>query len=276
MELYEKVSYEISRVMTLRYSTSFGSSTRLFPGEMRSHIYAIYGLVRVADEVVDTYRGEDADQVLKDLENEVYAALKRGYSTNPLIQSFVLTAMQFSITRTLIHPFFVSMMMDLKPVTLTEESYKTYIYGSAEVVGLMCLKVFVNGNQSVYKDLKLGASVLGSAYQKVNFLRDVKQDHDELGRVYFPGVTYETFSEAQKNQIEADIEREFALADEYIERLPKDCQAAVRLSYSYYNNLLSIIKRSTVDDIKSRRVRVPGYKKLSLFMLANISGRVRY
>ena len=212
MELYTNVSYRISKQITLDYSTSFGSSTRLFSRAIRPHIYAIYGLVRISDEVVDVYRGDDSLTLLRELEAEVYATMERGYSTNPVVHAFSQTATKFGIGEQLIRPFFDSMAMDMTPTDYTQELYEQYIYGSAEVIGLMCLKVFVDGHQARYAELESGARALGSAYQKVNFLRDMAADYSELGRVYFPGVSFEQFDEQAKQMIIQDIEAEFATA----------------------------------------------------------------
>lgn len=276
MELYNKVAYAVSRLVTLDYSTSFGSSTKLFAKEIQPHIYAIYGLVRVADEVVDTYKGKDREDVLNALEQDVYTALKRGYSTNPIIQSFVLTANEYGISRTLIHPFFVSMLMDVKPVEYTQKLYETYIYGSAEVIGLMCLKVFVNGDDAQYTRLEKGARALGSAYQKVNFLRDMAADYKELGRVYFPGVTFDGFDDATKNKIIKDIERDFSAAKKAVARLPQSSQRAVGLSIVYYGALLEKLKKTPADVIKQKRVRINDFKKALLLTKAAAVKNTKY
>ena len=276
MELYNKVSYAISRLITLDYSTSFSGSAKLFPAQMQPHIYAIYGLVRIADEVVDTYRGKDVIQVLNNLESEVYAALERGYSTNPVVQSFVLTAKQYGITSTLIHPFFVSMTMDVRPVEYTKESYKTYIYGSAEVVGLMCLRVFVDGDNVAYYGLKRGAQSLGSAYQKINFMRDMAADFNELGRIYFPGVTFETFGDKAKGKIIDDIEKDFFQAQKSIARLPRGSRWAVELSAVYYGGLLKKLKKTPASLIKQKRIRINGAGKFVLFSRAAIQRRFNH
>lgn len=270
MELYNQVSYAISQQITVEYSTSFSSSARLFPGDMRPHIYAIYGLVRIADEIVDTYRGDDSQQLLRELELEVYAAIKRGYSVNPVVQSFALTAQQYDITSQLIEPFFASMLMDVNPVEYNESLYETYIYGSAEVVGLMCLKVFVGGDEAEYKKLEPGARALGAGYQKVNFLRDMKADYEELGRLYFPGVNFETFDEEAKGHIIEDIEADFGVAKQAVDLLPTSSRQAVGLSLTYYSALLSEIKKTPVQVMKARRIRVNNLKKSLLFVSYNL------
>ncbi|MBH2007287.1 phytoene/squalene synthase family protein [Candidatus Saccharibacteria bacterium] len=265
MELYEKVSYQVSELVTEQYSTSFSMSSRLFDDSIRADIYAVYGLVRIADEIVDTYRNDDAKELLTRLEVDTYAAIARGYDTNPIVHSFALTAKRYGIDEVLIRPFFESMAMDLETVdSYTVERYETYIYGSAEVVGLMCLRVFCGGDEAQYRSLVPGARALGSAYQKVNFLRDVAADHDELGRLYFPGVTYGHFDEAQKARIVEDIGQDFAQARSYVSKLPSNSRRAVSLSMLYYGELLQKIKATSAETLKQERVRIGGARKLWL------------
>lgn len=269
MELYTKTSYEAARLLTLRYSTSFGQSSKLFAPQIRDHIYAIYGLVRIADEIVDTYKGKDAAKLLKDFEAETFAALRSGYSTNPIIHAFVTTAKRYGINRDLLRPFFKSMRMDLKTQTFNAHLYAQYIYGSAEVIGLMCLKVFCD-DAALYKKLEPGAKALGAAYQKVNFLRDVAADYAERGRVYFPKVTFETFSEAQKKAIIRDITKDFTKAQPAVIALPKGARAAVSVSFAYYSELLRKLEKTPVETIKTTRIRVSTPKKMQLFVHAKV------
>lgn len=268
MNLYDDVAYELSQRITLAYSTSFSSSTKLFPRALRPHIYAIYGLVRIADEVVDTYRGDDRQTILKKLENEVYDALQRGYSANPIVHSFTQTARAYGIKKELIAPFFASMTMDVRPEVYTQKKYETYIYGSAEVIGLMCLRVFLDGDTAAYKRLEGGARALGSAYQKVNFLRDIAADYKELGRVYFPGVSFDTFNDEVKAVLIYDIENDFKRARGAIAKLPKESRRAVELSLAYYNELLEKLKRTPASVIKRQRIRVNWWGKTLLFWRA--------
>ena len=261
MDLYNSVSYDNSRSLALSYSTSFGLSSRLFGSKVKPHIYAIYGLVRIADEIVDTYKGPDSGKLLDDLEASTYDAMKSGYSTNPIVHAFALTAREYKIDQPLIAPFFASMRMDLNPQNYDERNYKKYIYGSAEVVGLMCLRVFCEGDMAKYDRLKNGASALGAAYQKVNFLRDMSSDYKELGRLYFPGVTFDDFDESAKKAIIDDIEKDFSMAYSSLRQLPRTARAATVLSYEYYNELLKKLKRTRTDNIKKSRVRVSDYKK---------------
>ena len=264
MELYTSTSYQLARTLTLNYSTSFGQSSKLFSKDIRDHIYAIYGLVRVADEIVDTYTGKNTAQLLHELETHTLEALKTGFSPNPLVHAFATTARQFDIQPNLITPFFKSMAMDLEVRTYTQAEYETYIYGSAEVIGLMCLKVFCN-DKNQYKKLEAGARALGSAYQKVNFLRDIAADYDERGRVYFPSVEFDSFNDAQKETIIADIKVDFKKASVAVPKLPTNARSAVTLSFEYYSELLHKLENASAESIKAGRLRVGTAKKLQLF-----------
>ncbi len=267
MELYRTVSYDLSRRLTKAYSTSFSMSSRLFAKSIRPDIYAIYGLVRIADEIVDSYDGSDDEKhiLLDGLEQETYLAVDRQYSANPIVHAFALTAKGCSIDQTLIAPFFASMRMDIGR-QYRPENYQEYIYGSAEVVGLMCLKVFCDGDDEQYHRLEPGARKLGSAYQKVNFLRDFAADYIQLERVYFPGVEFASFSDEQKREIEREIVSEFAEADDYIAKLPIVARRAVRASWAYYYELLKSIQKTTVTDLRLSRVRVNNGRKLWLLV----------
>lgn len=265
MDIYAPVSYKTSRLLTLSYSSSFGSSSYLFGKRLRKHIYAIYGMVRIADEIVDTYKGADADTLLDQFEREVFQAIERGYSTNPIIHAFCLTARKYRIDDTLIKPFFWSMRLDLTPQTFTAQLYRDYIHGSAEVVGLMCLRVFCNGDDDTYSKLEPGAASLGAAYQKVNFLRDLAADCTELGRMYFPDISYESFDEKEKQAVIADIQSDFDAARPALLRLPKSSRLATMVSYSYYLTLLRKLKSTPIDTIKQHRIRLGAGRKLLLF-----------
>lgn len=264
METYDSVSYELSKKITTSYSTSFSLSTRLFPPTTRLHIYAIYGLVRIADEIVDTYKGSDADMILESFRVDTYEGIKRGYSTNPIIHSFARTAKQYGIDKELIEPFFLSMAMDLRPLIYTNDLYRTYIHGSAEVIGLMCLKVFCEGDDKKYRKLSSGAQALGSAYQKVNFLRDIATDSKQLGRLYFPSYTFDSFDEQAKASVIRDIEHDFKDAARGIVLLPKQFRLPIQMSYTYYHKLLDTIKETPLDVLKEKRIRVGTVKKAVL------------
>jgi phytoene synthase len=266
MDLYTAVSYKLSRQLTLKYSTSFGISSLLFGRTVRRHIFAIYGLARIADEVVDTYRGVDALSVLDSLESNTLSALKSGYSTNPIIHSFAVTAIEYDIKDDLIAPFFASMRIDATPNGYSQDMYKEYIHGSAEVIGLMCLRVFCNNNQAQYKKLEQGAAALGAAYQKVNFLRDLAADYKELGRVYFPGVTFESFDIKTKQKIIRDIESDLKKADKAIRQLPRSSRVAVQVSRAYYGALLGRLENASAEHIKKSRIRVSDIKKSALLV----------
>lgn len=264
MDLYTATSYNVAEVLTKSYSTSFSMSSRLFSDSIRKHIYAIYGMVRIADEIVDTYRDDGRQEMLDDFESSVYIACQKRYSTNPVLQAFADTAINYDIDNELIEPFFESMRVDLHRKTYNQAEYEKYIYGSAEVVGLMCLKVFVGGDTEEYDDLKQGARSLGAAFQKVNFLRDMAADYNDLGRFYFPDKSYELFSENDKNTIINDIENDFSIAADCIDHLPKNSRSAVRASYMYYSELLRKIKDASIDELKSKRIRVSNTKKVIL------------
>lgn len=266
MELYTDLAYKTSRSLTLAYSSSFGISSRFFDHTVQSHIYAIYGLVRIADEIVDTYKGSDAPQQLDRLESETMNAISAQYSANPIVHAFALTAATYRINSAIIAPFFESMRMDLSPQLYTDDAYQTYIHGSAEVVGLMCLKVFTAGDEDCYTRLESGACSLGAAYQKVNFLRDLANDYKELGRLYFPGETFEHFDEAAKMRVIDDITSDFAQARRALDQLPASCQRAVRISYIYYTELLERLRITPVAVIKTTRIRVSTAKKLWLLV----------
>jgi phytoene synthase len=271
MDLYTNVCYEISKILTKRYSTSFSLSTSMLDKETQKHIYAIYGMVRVADEIVDTYpKLVDVKKQLIKFHDDVNQSLKENYSSNPIIHSFAITANKFNITSNLIDPFFVSMEMDLDKKRFTNKEYEYYIYGSSEVVGLMCLRVFVGGDNNEYENMKKSASFLGSAYQKVNFLRDLRADYESLGRIYFPGLDFESFSESQKTTIVNDIRNDFNQSLPGMKKLPKKARLAVTSSYLYYSSLLDKIDNSPVDVIKSKRIRVSNFIKLILLIKARI------
>lgn len=264
MELYTDTAYQLSRQLTLRYSTSFGQSTLLFRKDLQPHIFAIYGLVRIADEIVDTYNGSNQEALLTQLETDTYDALVYQYSPNPIIHAFVLTARRFGITDELIRPFFESMRLDLSPQRYTKKLYDRYIYGSAQVIGLMCLHVFVEGDAQEYARLEPGATALGAAYQKINFLRDIASDYHDRGRVYFPGLTFDTFTDEAKRHIIQDITTDLAKAAPAVAALPPSARRAVTLSFRYYSELVRQLEKTPAEHIKTTRIRVPATTKLWL------------
>lgn len=267
MDLYTKTSYQLSKVLTNAYSTSFSMSMQLFDASIREHIYAIYGAVRIADEIVDTYEGSDQLERLDELEKEINEAIKRGYSANPIVHSFAITAKQYDILDEHIVAFFESMRMDLSKITYDQATYEKYIYGSAEVVGLMCLKVFTN-DETLYMRLERGASKLGAAYQKVNFLRDIYADAVTLNRWYFPISSYEQFDEKTKQSIVKDIETDFKAARHAAVQLPLSSRRAVMLSITYYEALLDKLHETSAKELKVKRIRINNAKKLALLAKA--------
>lgn len=267
MDTYHQVALSTAKQMTTQFSSSFGLASRLFPKDQRQSIYNIYGLVRLADEIVDTYRGADALSLLDQLEQDTYQAITDGYSTNLVVHAFQITAREYEIGKDLVTPFFASMRTDIKPPkAFTKQAYQKYIYGSAEVVGLMCLKVFCQSNDQQYEQLKVGAQALGSAFQKVNFLRDLQADHNELERFYFPGTSYEGLRETDKQAIIEDIHHDFMASRESLNQLPKAARKPVLVAYLCYGKLLDKLAAASVGEIKTRRIRLSGSYKLWVFV----------
>ncbi len=237
---------------------------RVFDRRFRPPIYAIYGFVRFADEIVDTFHHTDKAQLLNRFREDTYQAIEEGISLNPVLHAFQETVHEYQIERELIDAFLDSMEMDLHFHTYEDKLYKKYIYGSAEVVGLMCLRVFCEGDDAQYQRLKEPARALGSAFQKINFLRDMASDFDDRGRVYFPGVDFTNFTNDDKQQIEADIKKDFDHGLEGIMQLPKGVRFGVYLAYVYYTNLFKKIKSAPATRVKQERIRVPDGKKVAL------------
>lgn len=273
LALYDAVAYDAARRLTLRYSTSFGLASRLFSRGIRPHIYAIYGMVRVADEIVDTYAGADQAELLASFEADVAACVAGRYSANPIVHAFGIAARRFGIGHDLINPFFASMRADLIKTSFTTDEYDAYVYGSAEVVGLMCLKVFCDGDADRYAALAPGARLLGSAYQKVNFVRDFGADLGERGRVYFPGVTAGSWNDTAKTEILDGVTHEFEDARRSIRDLPRGARTSVYLSYSYYTALLKRLQGMSAADIRNRRAHVPAIVKLGLLLYSPLGAR---
>ncbi len=264
IELYHKVCVDASKMVTNSYSTSFSLGIRMFAEELREPIYNIYGFVRFADEIVDTFHDYDKSTLLQEFRQDTYRAIERGISLNPILHSFQKVVKEYDIGLDLIDGFLDSMEMDLDRRIFDREMYDRYIFGSAEVVGLMCLKVFVNGDAEEYERLKVPAMKLGSAFQKVNFLRDIKSDYEDRGRIYFPGVAFESFTCSDKEEIEVEIQRDFDEALVGINALPKGAQLGVYLAYQYFQRLLDRIKKCKADDVKVRRIRVPDATKIMI------------
>lgn len=260
-QLFDELSYSVSKITTQKYSTSFSLGILALKPSIRSAIYAIYGYVRLADEIVDSFHGYDKEKLLDRLKKETNNALQEGISINPILQSFQETVNRYKIDKTLIDQFLRSMEMDLRKINYNSELYKEYIFGSAEVVGLMCLQVFTDGNKEKYEELKPYAMKLGSAFQKINFLRDLKDDFQVLGRTYFPNIDMGIFDNSVKCQIEKEIEGEFKEALIGIKKLPNSSMFGVYLAYKYYLSLFKKIKRKSSKEILNNRVRVPNSEK---------------
>jgi phytoene/squalene synthetase len=262
--LYDEVCLQTSRGVAQRYSTSFSLGTRLLGPKIRPAIYGIYGFVRLADEIVDTFHEQDQAELLTRFREETHEAIDRGFSLNPILQSFQLIVNQYDLRREFIDAFFNSMAMDLEQAAYDRAGYSTYIYGSAEVVGLMCLQVFCGGDTQFFEELRAPARSLGSAFQKVNFLRDMQADYNHLGRTYFPNVDFDRFSQDDKLAIEADIREEFRHALRGIRRLPASSRLGVYAAYLYYWALFKKIQRSAPQELQQKRIRIPNRYKLLL------------
>ena len=264
-KIFDEVSYSCSEKVTKTYSTSFSLATRLLSKNIRRDIYNIYGFVRFADEIVDSFHDYDKKELFKDFSLDLDKALKNKIHLNPILNSFQHTFHKYDIDISLVDAFMKSMKMDLsKKKYSTVKEFKEYIYGSADVVGLMCLKVFVQGNKKLYLSLKENAMSLGSAFQKVNFLRDLKADKEDLNRSYFPNTSFKNLDEKDKGFIISDIENDFSKGLEGIKNLPIEAKFGVFMAYRYYNQLLKKLKKTPATEIINRRIRVPNLKKLEL------------
>lgn len=266
LEIFNSFCGLSSKMVTEKYSTSFYKASSLFQGEIRQHIYNIYGFVRLADEIVDTFHDYDKVSLMTEFENTYLSAKTNGISLNPILHSFCKTQKEKNIPQHLVDAFLHSMKMDLGEIKdLNDEKYNEYIYGSAEVVGLMCLKVFVNGDVEEYEKLKPYAQSLGAAFQKINFLRDLSADYLELNRTYFPNVDFANFSSQDKKTIELDIAKDFEHAKIGIKMLPMSSKLAVFMAYKYYFNLLRKIKKTKPELLLTKRIRVSNARKMYLF-----------
>ncbi|MBZ0181166.1 MAG: phytoene/squalene synthase family protein [Melioribacteraceae bacterium] len=275
LQLFSDTSFKLSKRLTNSYSTSFSWGIKAFSPEYRDYIYAVYGYVRLADEIVDSFHGYNKTELLNNLREDTWKAIDEGISTNPILQAFQITVNKFNIDKELIEAFLKSMEMDLSNSSYKRDYYDTYIYGSAEVVGLMCLKVFIHGNQQKYDELKFAAKQLGSAFQKVNFLRDIKSDIQERGRIYLPDVHEEVFiTNSSKRKLEEEVENEFRDALIGIMKLPIGVKLGVYSAYLYYYFLFKKIKSLDVDELLSRRVRISNFKKFLLLLKSVIEVKV--
>lgn len=271
---FHEVSAKCSEITTIAYSTSFASAIRLLHQDMRQPIYNIYGFVRFADEIVDTFHDHDKSSLLADFKKETYAAIKNGISLNPILNSFQQTVNEYNIDHALIEAFFHSMEMDLTQMTYDTRNFNDYVYGSAETVGLMCLYVFCEGKKELYERLKASARALGAAFQKVNFLRDIKADYNGLSRMYFPGCDFNNFTERDKKQIEEGIYKDFRAAHAGIIKLPLKSRFGVYVAYKYYLSLFKKIKSLEPKRVLEARIRIPDYKKAMIVLRAGVKNHL--
>jgi 15-cis-phytoene synthase len=275
VELFNKVSNDCSKTITTNYSTSFSSAIKLLHPDLRKPIFNIYGFVRLADEIVDTFHTHDKEWLLQQFEEQTYDAINRGISLNPVLNSFQQTVNEFGIDLKLIDAFFKSMESDLKQNNYDRQGFEDYIYGSAEVVGLMCLYVFCEGDKKSYEQLKMAARSLGAAFQKVNFLRDIKQDFVVLSRMYFPGCDFHDFRPEDKLQIEKEIEEDFQKAFNGIIQLPLKAKFGVYVAYKYYYSLFKKIKSTHPEHILQKRIRIANYHKAYIVLRASVKNSLR-
>lgn len=271
---FHAVSETCSRITTERYSSSFSAAIKLLHKDLRAHIYNIYGFVRFADEIVDTFHHCNRALLLQQFTQATWEAIEQRISLNPILHSFQLTVNRYAIDRQLIADFFRSMEMDLHYQNHDAGSYRKYIYGSAEVVGLMCLYVFCEGNNSQFIRLTPHARSLGAAFQKVNFLRDIKADHNSLGRVYFPGMDFHNFTPVMKQQIEEEIAADFHHAYKGLLQLPWKARFGVYVAYKYYISLFKKIRRMQPSQILEQRVRIPGFHKTLILVRAGVKSQL--
>jgi 15-cis-phytoene synthase len=271
---FHAVSNKSSEITTKEYSTSFSSAIRLLHHDMQQPIYNIYGFVRFADEIVDTFHDYDKASLLGEFKKDTYAAIHRGISLNPILNSFQQTVNEYNIDQDLIGAFFHSMEMDLSQKTYDKRNFNEYVYGSAEVVGLMCLHVFCEGKKEICEKLKFSARSLGAAFQKVNFLRDINADYNGLSRMYFPGCDFNNFTEQDKKEIEADILEDFKAAYAGILKLPLKSRFGVYVAYKYYLSLFKKIKNLEPARVLEKRIRIPDYKKIMIVLRAGVKNQL--
>ena len=270
IQLFHNASESCSYVVTKQYSSSFCSAIGMLHKDLQKPICNIYGFVRLADEIVDTFHDYDKAMLLQTFKTDTYAAIQNGISLNPILHSFQLTVKKYEIDQNLIEAFFKSMEMDLLKQSYDEKGYQEYVYGSAEVVGLMCLNVFCEGNKTSFEKLKPYAQALGAAFQKVNFLRDIRADYTGLSRVYFPQCDFKNFTEADKQKIENDISKDFEIAYQGILHLPVKARFGVYVAYKYYVSLFNKIRHLKPSRILEKRVRIPNYYKALILLRARV------
>lgn len=273
-DLYHSTCEECSALITRRYSTSFSAGIRAFHPSLRPPIYAIYGFVRFADEIVDTFYDYPQEALFRKFKADTYTAIEEGISLNPVLHAFQKVVSDYGIERPLIDAFLDSMEMDLSKQAYSPEGYNEYIYGSAEVVGLMCLRVFCAGDRDLYDRLKGPARRLGAAFQKINFLRDIKSDFEDRGRVYFPGVDFSAFTPEDKRKIEEDIDADFREGFKGILQLPAKARFGVYLAYRYYLRLFKKIRQTPAHVVQDRRIRVSDPEKLMLLFRTSVRAKL--
>jgi phytoene synthase len=275
MNLFDETCFECSKVITTMYSTSFSKGIMAFDERFRYPIYAIYGFVRYADEIVDTFHDFDKQELITDFRAQTFVAIRKGISLNPVLQSFQQVVNHYKIEDELIDAFLHSMEMDLDKTAYDKAGYEKYIYGSAEVVGLMCLRVFCENSETLYQKLVPMARSLGAAFQKINFLRDVKSDFEERGRTYFPSIDFNRFSEKDKQDIEADIKKDFDDAFQGIKLLPRGTRLGVYIAYIYYRQLFKKISSTPANVIMQKRIRVSDTRKMALYFKAILHQKLK-
>ena len=273
--MFHTISEKCSRIVTENYSTSFSTAIRLLHKDLRAPVHNIYGFVRFADEIVDTFHEYDKAFLLQQFKETTYDALHRGISLNPVLNSFQRTVNEYDIDLKLVDEFFQSMELDLSKKVYSQKEYAEYIYGSAETVGLMCLYVFCEGNRDLYEQLAPHARALGAAFQKVNFLRDIKADYNGLSRIYFPGCDFSNFTERQKKEIEEDIHHDFDIAYQGILKLPAKARFGVYVAYKYYSSLFKKIIKTKPAKVLEERIRIPNYHKALIILRAGVKNQLR-
>jgi 15-cis-phytoene synthase len=275
IQIFHEASENCSRVVTENYSTSFSSAIRLLHKDLRAPIHNIYGFVRFADEIVDTFHEYDKTFLLQQFKEATYDALQRGISLNPILNSFQRTVNEYDIDLKLVDDFFQSMELDISKKIYDQKEYAEYIYGSAETVGLMCLYIFCEGKKELYIQLAPAARALGAAFQKVNFLRDIKADYNGLSRIYFPGCDFNNFTEQQKKEIEEEIHHDFNVAYQGILNLPAKARFGVYVAYKYYFSLFKKIKKMKPARVLEERIRITDYRKALIILRAGVKNQLR-
>jgi phytoene synthase len=275
INLYDKTCFGCCKLVTEKYSTSFSSGIKAFHKHFRNPIYAIYGFVRYADEIVDTFHDYDKTQLIADFKLETFKAIRQKISLNPILHAFQLTVNKYSIEDELIMSFLQSMEMDLDKKSFNPSDYQAYIYGSSEVIGLMCLRIFCEGDKELYQSLLPMARSLGAAFQKLNFLRDMKADFEDRGRTYFPGINFKNFTDTDKQQIEANIQIDFNAALNGIKFLPTGTKLGVYVAYAYYLQLFKKIKSISADELLQKRVRISNNRKRAVYCRAVLEQKMR-